>query len=278
MSKNVEEDISIIITLFKTPIENIQLLNQYRNFKVLIFNQAEKDDSKKKLEDILKFNFEYYSSKKNLGNSRSSNILLSKVKTRYCLFTQPDVTVDDLTIKKLVNLMKLRENVIFAGPIIKNNVGTETKDSKQNYIEKKYLDASCMLCDVKKTREIGFFDENFFLYWNDEDLMARVNKSNYIMIQSLDSFAIHKSSQSSKNDFKVNLIRGVFFKYGEYLYDYKYKKFRLIKLIRQLFQNFLFMLLNFVFFKGKKALKNISFLIGILIFIKFIIFNRKALL
>ena len=278
MSKNVEEEISIIITLYKTPIENIQLLNQYRNFKVLIFNQAEKDDSKKKLDEILKFNFEYYSSKKNLGNSRSSNILLSKVTTKYCLFTQPDVTVDVLTIKKLVNLMKLREDIIFAGPIIKSNEGTETKDSKQNYIEKKYLDASCMLCDVKKTREIGFFDENFFLYWNDEDLMARVNKSNYIMIQSLDSFAIHKSSQSSKNDFKVDLIRGVSFKYGEYLYDYKYKKFRLIKLIRQFIQNFLFMLINFVFFKGKKALKNISFLIGILIFVKFIIFNRKAFL
>ena len=278
MSKNVEEEISIIITLYKTPIENIQLLNQYRNFKVLIFNQAEKDDSKKKLDEILKFNFEYYSSKKNLGNSRSSNILLSKVTTKYCLFTQPDVTVDVLTIKKLVNLMKLREDIIFTGPIIKSNEGTETKDSKQNYIEKKYLDASCMLCDVKKTREIGFFDENFFLYWNDEDLMARVNKSNYIMIQSLDSFAIHKSSQSSKNDFKVDLIRGVSFKYGEYLYDYKYKKFRLIKLIRQFIQNFLFMLINFVFFKGKKALKNISFLIGILIFVKFIIFNRKAFL
>ena len=65
MSKNVEEEISIIITLYKTPIENIQLLNQYMNFKVLIFNQAEKDDSKKKLDEILKFNFEYYSSKKN---------------------------------------------------------------------------------------------------------------------------------------------------------------------------------------------------------------------
>ena len=279
MSKNIEEDISIIITLYKTPIENIQLLNQYKNFKVLIFNQAEKDDSeKKRLDDILKFNFEYYSSKKNLGNSRSSNVLLSKVKTKYCLFTQPDVTVDDISIKKLVNLMKIREDIIFAGPIIKSNERIKTKDNKQNYIEKKYLDASCMLCDVKKTREIGFFDENFFLYWNDEDLMARVNKSNYIMIQSLDSFAIHKSSQSSKNDFKVDLIRGVSFKYGEYLYDYKYKKFRLIKLIRQFIQNFLFMLLNFVFFRGKKALKNISFLIGIFIFVKFIIFNRKALL
>ena len=278
MLKNTEEDISIIITLYKTPIENIQLLNQYKNFKVLIFNQSEEYDSKKRLNDILKFNFEYFSSKKNLGNSKSSNILLSKVKTKYCLFTQPDVTINDQTIKKLVKCMKLRDDIIFAGPIIKSDEGISDKDTKQNYIKKEYLDASCMLCDVEKTREIGFFDENFFLYWNDEDLMARVNKSNYIMIQSLDSFAIHKSSQSSKNSFKVDLIRGVSFKYGEFLYDYKYKKFRLIKLLRQFTQNLFFILINFLFLRFKEALKNISYLIGIVIFVKFIILNRKPLL
>lgn len=278
MLKNTEEDISIIITLYKTPIENIQLLNQYKNFKVLIFNQSEEYDSKKRLNDILKFNFEYFSSKKNLGNSKSSNILLSKVKTKYCLFTQPDVTINDQTIKKLVKCMKLRDDIIFVGPIIKSDEGISDKDTEQNYIKKEYLDASCMLCDVEKTREIGFFDENFFLYWNDEDLMARVNKSNYIMIQSLDSFAIHKSSQSSKNSFKVDLIRGVSFKYGEFLYDYKYKKFRLIKLLRQFTQNLFFILINFLFLRFKEALKNISYLIGIVIFVKFIILNRKPLL
>lgn len=278
MLKNAEEDISIIITLYKTPIENIRLLNQYKNFKVLIFNQSEEYDSKKRLDDILKFNFEYYSSKKNLGNSKSNNILLSKVKTKYCLFTQPDVTINDQTIKKLVNCMKLRDDIIFVGPIIKSDESISDKDTEQNYIKKEYLDASCMLCDVKKTREIGFFDENFFLYWNDEDLMARVNKSNYIMIQSLDSFAIHKSSQSSKNSFKVDLIRGVSFKYGEFLYDYKYKKFRLIKLLRQFTQNLFFILFNFLFLRFKEALKNISYLIGIVIFVKFMILNRKPLL
>ena len=278
MLKNTEEDISIIITLYKTPIENIQLLNQYKNFKVLIFNQSEEYDSKKRLNDILKFNFEYFSSKKNLGNSKSSNILLSKVKTKYCLFTQPDVTINDQAIKKLVNCMKLRDDIIFVGPIIKSDEGISDKDTEQNYIKKEYLDASCMLCDVEKTREIGFFDENFFLYWNDEDLMARVNKSNYIMIQSLDSFAIHKSSQSSKNSFKVDLIRGVSFKYGEFLYDYKYKKFRLVKLLRQFTQNLFFILINFLFLRFKEDLKNISYLIGIVIFVKFIILNRKPLL
>ena len=48
MQKYVEDDVSIIITLYKTPDENIHILNQYKNFKVLIFNQAEKYDSKKK--------------------------------------------------------------------------------------------------------------------------------------------------------------------------------------------------------------------------------------
>ncbi len=278
MQKYVEENVSIIITLYKTPDENIHILNQYKNFKVLIFNQAEKYDSKKKLDNILKFNFEYYSSRKNLGNSKSSNILLSKVKTKYCLFTQPDVTIDEQTIKKLVNSIKSRDDIIFAGPIIKNEKSTNVKNTSQNYIEKEYLDASCMLCDVEKTREIGFFDENFFLYWNDDDLMARVNKSNYIMIQCLDVFAIHKVSQSSKNSLMVDLIRGSSFKYGEFLYDYKYKRFRLIKLLRQFIQNFLFMILNCILLKGKKSLKNISYLIGILIFIKFVIFNKKVLL
>ena len=278
MQKYVEENVSIIITLYKTPDENIHILNQYKNFKVLIFNQAEKYDSKKKLDNILKFNFEYYSSRKNLGNSKSSNILLSKVKTKYCLFTQPDVTIDEQTIKKLLNSIKSRDDIIFAGPIIKNEKSTNVKNTSQNYIEKEYLDASCMLCDVEKTREIGFFDENFFLYWNDDDLMARVNKSNYIMIQCLDVFAIHKVSQSSKNSLMVDLIRGSSFKYGEFLYDYKYKRFRLIKLLRQFIQNFLFMILNCILLKGKKSLKNISYLIGILIFIKFVIFNKKVLL
>ena len=279
MQKYVEGDISIIITLYKTPDENIRILNQYKNFKVLIFNQAERNDSKKKLDNLLKFNFEYYSSKKNLGNSKSSNILLSKVKTKYCLFTQPDVTIDELTIKKLLSSMKLRNDIIFAGPVIENEKSANSvEDTKQSYIEKEYLDASCMLCDVEKTREIGFFDENFFLYWNDEDLMARVNKSNYIMIQCLDAFAIHGISQSSKNSLIVDLVRGSSFKYGELLYDYKYKKFRLIKLLRQLIQNFLFMIFNFMLLRGKKSIKNISYLIGILIFVKFVVFNKKVLL
>ena len=28
-----------------------------------------------------------------------------------------------------------------------------------------------MMCDTKKVKKLGFFDENFFLYWEDKDLI-----------------------------------------------------------------------------------------------------------
>lgn len=271
MSENSNKDISIIITLYKTPIKNIKLINQYKGYKVLIFHQAKSNNSKNKIDNLLKFDFEYYSSKKNIGLSKSTNFLLSKVKTKYCLFTQPDITINNQAIKKLKKIIELKKDIIFAGPIIQKKKNSNNKISKNIYKIKKKLDASCMLCDVKKTKKIGFFDENFFLYWEDIDLMTRVNKSKYKMVEVLNSFAVHQSSQSSEGSLKISIIRAASFKYGEYLYDYKYKKFRIIKLFRQLIQNLLYMILNLIIFRGKKVLRNFSYVIGIVIFLKFLI-------
>ena len=35
-----------------------------------------------------------------------------------------------------------------------------------------------MMCDVKKLKKIGFFDEDYFLYWEDIDLMKKLIVSN----------------------------------------------------------------------------------------------------
>ena len=36
---DMKKDITIIITLYKTPIKKLKALNQYKNFKVIIFAQ-----------------------------------------------------------------------------------------------------------------------------------------------------------------------------------------------------------------------------------------------
>ena len=268
----MKNDITVIITLYKTDEDKIKLLSQYKNFKVIIFEQAAKKNYKNKIKKISGIKFDYHFSNKNIGLSRSSNFLLSKVKSKYFLFTQPDIIINEKSIKLLQKAMSYKKNLIFTGPkFIKQN--QVKKKHKEKYLIKNKLDASCMLCDTNKTKKIGFFDEDFFLYWEDIFLMRKINQSEYKMIQVTNSFANHKSGQSSKKNLYVNLIRNLNFKYGEYLFEYKINKLRKLKIIRQFLQSLLFITFNFLLLRINKALINVSNLLGILKFFKFYLKN-----
>ena len=132
-----------------------------------------------------------------------------------------------------------------------------------------------MLCDVKKVKKIGFFDEDYFLYWEDKDLMERVSKSDFKMIQILNSFVDHDSGKSTLDNFKDKFIRRINFKYGELLFDLKHKKLRKIKILRQIIQNIFLLPLNLVFLNKTKIIENISHILGILKFIKFLFFKKN---
>ena len=64
----------------------------------------------------MNLNVSYYSSNKNIGLSKASNFLLSKVKTKFCLFTQPDIIIKDDSIQKLHNVINKKKDLIFVSP------------------------------------------------------------------------------------------------------------------------------------------------------------------
>ncbi len=242
----MKNDLSIIITLFKTPVDKIKTLNQYKNHPILIFDQATKNNSKQ-ISKTLKTEFEYFHSKKNLGLCKSTNFLISKVKTRYFLFTQADIKIDEISLNNLITGMSLKDDVIFAGPVFNSQDNLNEKEElTKNYKLKSKLDASIMICDLQKVKQIGFFDEDYFLYWEDQDLMERVNKSNFKMIQILNSFVFHDAGKSTIDNSKIRFIRRINFKYGELLFDLKHKKVRIIKILRQILLNIFFIPLNFL--------------------------------
>ena len=90
----MKSDITAILTLYKTPQDKLVNLHQYKKFNPIFFDQSKSFSSEKFLKKKLKFKFKYYFSKKNIGLSKSSNFLLDKVKTKYCLFTQPDIKIN----------------------------------------------------------------------------------------------------------------------------------------------------------------------------------------
>ena len=134
-----------------------------------------------------------------------------------------------------------------------------------------------MLCDVKKVKKIGFFDEDFFLYWEDLFLMNKINKSRYKMIFVENAEAIHEGGKSTKDNYKIKFIRTSNFKYGEFLYDYKVNKKIFLKLTRQILQVLIFSFLNCVKLNGSNLLLNLAYLIGISKFLIFLIIKKFSL-
>jgi len=260
--------LTVIITLFKTPKDRLIKLNELKGIKIIIFNQ-ENSHNFNELKKIFKFKFKHISSKKNIGFSKATNILISKVKTKYFLFTQADISINKKSIKYLLTEIKKNKKIIFAGPNFKSNSKLIDK-----VIEKKYLNAACMVCDTKKVNKLKFFDEDYFLYWNDEDLMKRVNQSPYKMVQVLKAKASHESSKSSLETFSVKLIRSRYFKFGELVFDYKFNRLRVIKIFRQSIQSILKLFTFSLMFNKEKVIINLGYLIGIF---DFIVFNIKKL-
>ncbi len=265
------KNISTILTLYKTPLNKLNNLTQYKDFKLLLFEQEGNKFSKKKLQKILNFRFKYYFSKKNIGLSKASNFLLTKVKSKFVLFTQPDIFIEKKDILKLKKIFRIDKSIIFVTPrIIQSRKNIKKKKNKIKYT--KMIKAACILCDVKKLKEIGFFDEDFFLYWEDIDLMRRINQSKYKMVIANNIYVSHNSSQSSENSLKTQYIRKLNFIFGELVNDYKCKKIRVIKITRKIFQNFVLFFFNLIKLQVKDSLNNFSIICGI---VKFILFYLK---
>tara|TARA_B100000686_G_scaffold335149_1_gene403390 strand:- start:332 stop:1156 length:825 start_codon:yes stop_codon:yes gene_type:complete len=265
----MSNDITVIATLYKTPIKMIKNFNHYKKYKSIFFDQESNGKFKNKMKKILNFKFKYYYSLKNIGLSKSSNLLLSKVKTKYCLFTQPDILIEEKSINMLIRAIKLQKDAIFVGPKNVKNKRFKKLNKYPKYKIVNNLKAACMLCDVKKLRKIGFFDNDFFLYWEDVYLMKKISKTNYKMLLVNNAYAFHESSKSSEDNLKTNFIRNSNFMYGELLYDYKLNKLRFLKVFRKFFQNIFYFLFNILKFKLEDVIKNLAKLAGIVKFLRF---------
>ena len=126
--------------------------------------------------------------------------------------------------------------------------------------------------DVKKMKKINFFDEDYFLYWEDIDLMNRINKSGYYMLQANNVLFQHYSSSSSDDTDEISIIRNKNYIYGEFLNDYKNNKLKIYKVFRKIFQNIFLFFFNIFIFRIKNSKINLAKLLGIN---KFIIFYLK---
>ena len=185
------QNLSIVIVTLKSEkviYDCINSINQ--NVPIIVVEQSNNLKFKDELESKYK-NLKCILSQSNLGMGTGNNIGIKETKTDYVLILNPDVILEKNTLEELfLNLNKLSDFTILA-PIEKNfaNYGMFDKKSISNQIlnrereEKNYpfkvdfVDGFAMLLNKKKFKEEIYFDENFFMYLENNDLCKRVADS-----------------------------------------------------------------------------------------------------
>jgi len=189
---------------------------------------------------------------KNFGNGAGINLGLKKCKTKFAIYSDIDIDFKKNFINRFINFKKKIKNFCVVVP----NHGN--LKSKEEIVEKYDGEASMMLFNINKLKKIGFFDENYFLYYEEIDLLHRCKKNN------LKSFFLPnlkikhaRAASVSKNFTHIENLRSWHYMWSMF-YFYK-KNFNYFKALEKTFL-FLIKDLIMIFFYiciiDKKKIKN----------------------
>ena len=153
---------------------------------------------------------------KNNGNGNGINIGLKKCKTRFALYLDTDIIISKNFIDKLLNKRTIDKEFAV---LIPNNGNTK---SKKKLTETYTQEGSVMLFNLKKIKKIGFFDENFFLYYEEIDLFfkCKINNLKVYLISSL-KFKHKKATSIIDDTGNVKKLRSWHYMWSMFYY---YKK------------------------------------------------------
>lgn len=169
------KDITAIITSFKSEKKILNCIKSLGNdLKIIVIENSNDAKLKNKLETQYT-NVNCILSNINLGYAKGNNFGLSFVKTKYALIINPDAEVDNQAINNFFLTAKNKPDFAIIAPFIQEtrNNGSNEKENKGVY-QVKSVKGFAMFLNLDQFKEIGYFDENFFIYFEEIDLCKRL--------------------------------------------------------------------------------------------------------
>ena len=248
MNLNLQDITFIIVTYQSENIINNCLESLPKVSKKIIVENSNNINLGKQLKAKYD-NIEVINSK-NIGMGAGNNIALKACKTNFAYVLNPDTKLNEDTMDKLIETLNDVSDFTLASPIndnenIPNYKKVEIKkDINKNILSVESIDGFSMLFNLKKFDDKKFFDENFFLYLENDDLCMRVkNKKESIYIIT-NAFINHKGSIS--NNTKLEYLRNWHWMWSKFYFNKKHYGF--LNAIYKTFLNFISACIKYLFY------------------------------
>ena len=173
----------VIVTLKSENVVHDCIKSINVDVPIIVVEHSNDHNFKSELEQKYK-NLKCILSKSNLGMGPGNNIGIQIANTEYVLILNPDVVLDQDTIKELFLASEKLSDFAILAPQEKNfnNFGKFdgkilNKNLTDSPFKVDFVDGFAMLLNKKKFKEKYYFDENFFMYLENNDLCKRVIKN-----------------------------------------------------------------------------------------------------
>ena len=171
----------VIVTLRSEKVIDRCISSINKNLPIIVVENSDNLKFKNYLENNYK-NVQCILSKENLGTGAGYNIGIKFSKTDYVYVINPDITLEANALDEIFLASKKLDDFSILSPISSDvnfpNYGMI--EEKKNYEEKnlpfkvRYVDGFSMLLNKNKFENNNYFDESFFMYWENNDICIRV--------------------------------------------------------------------------------------------------------
>ena len=235
------QTLTIVIVTFKSEkvIDNcIKSISD--QIKIIVVDNSNDQNFKDSLEKKYE-NVECILSSSNLGMGSGNNLGLNNVKTDYALILNPDVILQENTISEIINESKKIESFAVLAPLSEDqknpNYKIKQNDKKNinnlNPFKVKSVDGFAMLLNLKEINQIDdfrnkkYFDENFFMYLENDDFCKRLSQCNQNIYIIPKSKIKHLGAKAVSDEYayEVELSRNWHWIWSRFYYNKKHSGF-----------------------------------------------------
>jgi len=218
------KDLTIVIVTFKSEEKISNCLRSIpKEIPVILVENSNNEKFKKEI--ISKYdNVHCILAGENKGYSVANNIGLNKVKTKYALVLNPDTILDKSAIKNFFYTANKNKDFWLIGPATDQMV--DVNFSKENLKEVENLKGFAIFFNLSKFQN-KFFDENFFLFFEEIDLCKKVINNKGKIYLDKDIIIKHEGASSVNNCNVIELEknRNWHWMWSSFYFQKKYKGF-----------------------------------------------------
>ena len=274
----IKNNLTFVIVAYESDkVINDCLSSIPSNYPIIVIENSRKKNFQEEIEKKYR-NVKCIVMKKNVGYARGNNYGIGLSTTRFVFVLNPDARLQNNTLEELDKASNEVKNFAILAPTLTSNELKEgfgltknygfykkTLNTTSEFFEVDYIQGCAFLLDKSELKNIGFFDENFFMYFDDIDLCKRIKNSGRKIYVSQRAKITHLGAKAVNDKFfnEVEFSRNWHWMWSTFYYNKKHHGyfFALIKTYKKLITSiikFLFFTLIFNSFKKKICLMRFS--------------------